>query len=392
MHRFAIVDTETTGLGKADRVVEIAVVLMDGTEIINEWETLVNPLRDISNSEIHGINAPLVSMAPSFKELSESLANLLDDRILVAHNIAFDKRMLVQEFSRLPRDADLGSGFCTLQATGRKLHVACQEYGIKTDTAHRALTDARATAQLLTKVQTAVVENSQKLKPARFTNLGSNSVTHLLSRSAISTSHRPAQQNLRRIFKHTNFDGSDLTENELSYLDGISSVMSDFVLSADESKQLEEWASILGISTAQIATLHEKFLHSLIEIAKRDGVISDLEFELIERASKALGVKANGYDIKSQQSASAHLQRGEKICFTGKATDNDGNEISRETLETYARELELVPTSSVTKKSCDVLVAQDKTSMSGKAKKARDFGIPIISVNDFLQIYRKKKL
>jgi DNA polymerase-3 subunit epsilon len=52
----------------------------------------------------------------------------------------------------------------------------------------------------------------------------------------------------------------------------------------------------------------------------------------------------------------------------------------------------LIPTQSVTKKNCDVLVAQDKSSMSGKSKKARDFGIPVISVDDFFQVYYTKKI
>lgn len=67
-------------------------------------------------------------------------------------------------------------------------------------------------------------------------------------------------------------------------------------------------------------------------------------------------------------------------------------EIFREKLESYAEELGLIPTSTVTKKNCDVLVSQDKASMSGKAKKARDFDIPVISVDEFLQLYNQKKI
>jgi DNA polymerase-3 subunit epsilon len=43
-----------------------------------------------------------------------------------------------------------------------------------------------------------------------------------------------------------------------------------------------------------------------------------------------------------------------------------------------------MPVSSVTKKTCDLLVAADKSSLSGKAKKARDYGIPVISVSEYL--------
>jgi DNA polymerase-3 subunit epsilon len=85
-----------------------------------------------------------------------------------------------------------------------------------------------------------------------------------------------------------------------------------------------------------------------------------------------------------------YLQPAKRVCFTGQAIDLDGNEIPRETLESYAEKLGLIPTSGVTKKNCDLLVAQEKASMSGKTKKARDFGIPIISVEEFLVAYFQK--
>jgi DNA polymerase-3 subunit epsilon len=78
-----------------------------------------------------------------------------------------------------------------------------------------------------------------------------------------------------------------------------------------------------------------------------------------------------------------------KICFTGTAVGNDGQELSRETLETIARKAGHIPVSSVSKKTCDLLVAADKSSLSGKAKKARDYGIPVISVSEFMELISK---
>jgi DNA polymerase-3 subunit epsilon len=46
----------------------------------------------------------------------------------------------------------------------------------------------------------------------------------------------------------------------------------------------------------------------------------------------------------------------------------------------------LVSVDAVTKKECDLLVASDAKSMSGKSKKARNFGIPIISTLEFLKL------
>jgi DNA polymerase-3 subunit epsilon len=168
--------------------------------------------------------------------------------------------------------------------------------------------------------------------------------------------------------------------------------MSDFVISVDERAQLDEWAAILGLTDSQKSNLHQKFLDSLIRSAKKDNFISDLESDLIKKASVALGIDTEEYLIGAQENAATYLQPGKRICFTGKALDKDGTEIFRETLELYAEKIGLIITQSVTKKNCDVLVAQDKSSMSGKAKKARDFGIQVISVDDFFQVYYTKKI
>ena len=64
--RIVVFDTETTGLGRCDRVVEIAAITMDPRtgEIIDKFETLINPERDIGPTSIHGITASMVETAP----------------------------------------------------------------------------------------------------------------------------------------------------------------------------------------------------------------------------------------------------------------------------------------------------------------------------------------
>ncbi len=60
--RLVVVDVETTGVYNNDRIVEVAVVTTspDGT-ILDEWETLVNPGRDVGPTHLHGIVASMVS-------------------------------------------------------------------------------------------------------------------------------------------------------------------------------------------------------------------------------------------------------------------------------------------------------------------------------------------
>jgi DNA polymerase-3 subunit epsilon len=378
MNRFAVVDLETTGFGKSDRVVEIGIVLVDGQEITQEWETLINPQRDISNSNIHGVTADLVSLAPTFDEIIDEISNFLHGRIFVAHNISFDGRMLEAEFLRFKRELDLGFGFCTLQATREKLSEACSSHGIRHETAHRALTDARATALLLAKIF-----REQPLTPIRIQNFTANKSPRVLSRAALQSEHAPSHTSLRRIVRNIPFDGWE--GPLLSYMDGLCSVLSDMRLTPDERRHLKDWAAELDLSDEQQTQAHEAFVNSVIAAANRDSFISDSERELIERISIELGVAVR---IPSQKTATVQLMPGMKICFTGQARDSNGNDINREDLHKLATEAGCTPVDSVTKSSCDLLVSANKASMSGKAKKAREYGKPVISVEEFFGLLK----
>jgi DNA polymerase-3 subunit epsilon len=385
MARYAVIDTETTGFGKSDRILEIAIVLVEDKEIVQEWETLINPERDISNSEIHGVTASQVSLAPVFADLVADITSLINDKILVAHNIAFDKRFLEMEFERAKTKAEFGSGFCTLQATGTKLDIACKKFGILNDSAHRALSDARATAQLMINLLESGTSNVN-LSPIKIEDVKRQTTSRVLSRAAISNSFQPGEQNLRRIFRGIEIS-SERAGKELSYLDGIATVMSDFDITTDERAHLDDWAKTLGLSQTQQNQLHQEFFDGVVEVAKKDGYVSEVEELLITKAAKALKLRQDPINTEVEKFP---LNGGMRICFTGKAKDQDGVEIDRTILEKWAKEAGFLPVSSVTKKDCDLVVAEDKSSSSGKAKKARDYGIPVFSVLEFLEAIEKK--
>jgi len=380
MDRFAVVDVETTGFGKTDRLVEIGIVLVDGNEIIQEWETLINPERDISNSYIHGITSDSVSLAPVFGEIADEISTFLDERIFVAHNISFDTRMLEQEFARLKRTVNFGKGFCTLQATSLKLDQACLKYGVINSTTHRALTDARATALILSQV----FNNNSQLTPVSIEGFSKRTITRTLSRSALDLAHSSGQQNLRRIAR--NYEMAGLQGASLSYMDALSSVMSDFEITSDEARHLKEWAGDLGLSTDQQQRVHQQFLELVVEAANRDGFLSETEMRLIAKAAATLGLEAPTITALSQDPTVDYLKAGVMVCFTGEARDAVGIVITREFLEATATAKGLVAVSNVTKQACQLLVAADKSSMSGKTKTARGFGIPVISVEEFLEL------
>ncbi|MEU4801539.1 exonuclease domain-containing protein [Actinosynnema sp. NPDC023587] len=155
---YAVVDVETTGFaaGRSDRVVEIAVVLLDDLgRPAGEWCTLLNPGRDLGPQHVHRISAADVWDAPTFAQVAGTLARLLSGRVLVAHNLAFDARFLAAEFGRLGVDLAV-DGLCTMRlaplflpGVKRSLQACCDAAGVVLDDAHSALHDARATGRLL---------------------------------------------------------------------------------------------------------------------------------------------------------------------------------------------------------------------------------------------------
>ena len=157
---YAALDLETTGLdARTDRIVEIGVVLLDEQgSPEREWESLVNPLRPMGATEIHGVRGAEVAQAPSFSELLPQVERLLRGRILVAHNVRFDLAFLNEAFRRagsplhIPRNAAV----CTmdlsriyLPAGRHSLMAVAQRAGIAIEEHHRAITDARMCGRLL---------------------------------------------------------------------------------------------------------------------------------------------------------------------------------------------------------------------------------------------------
>lgn len=126
-------------------------------------------------------------------------------------------------------------------------------------------------------------------------------------------------------------------------------------------------------------------MDSFVQAALRDGVITIQEREMIELVGEALNLPVTIPDLPQPiQANEDNLSVGKRVCFTGEASGFSGSTISREELEALAAKVGLYPVKDVTKKSCDVLVAADVSTMSGKAKRAKEYGIPVISVEKFI--------
>ena len=95
----AIIDFETTGLTPgADRIVEVAVARVDAQgEVRLVLDTLVNPMRRVSATEIHGLTDADVADAPRFADIAGELVGALSDCVVAAYNVYFDINFLNAE-------------------------------------------------------------------------------------------------------------------------------------------------------------------------------------------------------------------------------------------------------------------------------------------------------
>ena len=157
---YVIVDIETTGGSPKDsKITEIAIYKHNGKEIIDEFETLVNPEIPIPLfiSNLTGISDDMVVNSPRFYEIAKDIVEFTKECIFVAHNVAFDYGIIRSEFKSLGFDFRLPH-MCTVKAS-RKIIPGHESYslgkltknlGITLTGRHRAGGDALATAKLFT--------------------------------------------------------------------------------------------------------------------------------------------------------------------------------------------------------------------------------------------------
>ncbi len=100
---FVCVDCETTGLDtKQDRVIEVAVVSFTLNSVIEEYESLVDPKREIPEDsiKIHNITQDMVSGQPTISQVLPEVLRIIDKHIIVGHGIGFDIDILAEEAER----------------------------------------------------------------------------------------------------------------------------------------------------------------------------------------------------------------------------------------------------------------------------------------------------
>ena len=159
-----VLDFETTGLSPdmGDRAIEIGAVKIENGEVIDRFQSLMNPGRRVSGfiESYTGISNKMLKTAPPCEEVMDEFADFVGCYDMVAHNASFDQRFLQAELTRINRPCE-GDFACSMlvarrlyqQADNHKLGTLVKLNNIPNDgTFHRALADAEMTAFLWLKM------------------------------------------------------------------------------------------------------------------------------------------------------------------------------------------------------------------------------------------------
>lgn len=160
---FVVVDLETTGTHSGtSEITEIGAVKLRGGEVIGEFQSLVKPEHSVISpfvARLTGITHAMVDDAPSIRSVLPSFLEFAVGAVLVAHNAPFDIGFLRSACERLdyhwPQPQVLDTVTLSRRVLGRdevrnhKLGTLAAHFGTEVEPDHRALSDARATGEVL---------------------------------------------------------------------------------------------------------------------------------------------------------------------------------------------------------------------------------------------------
>ena len=403
-HDFCVIDVETTGLqshGYHHRVVEIAAVRVSANKtIIGEFESVVNPERDVGPEHIHGISARMAKNAPRFEEILGDFWSFANGAIPAAFNMPFDRGFIEEEYGRAGYSDVSWNGICLMQGARRsgysgKLGVVAQDLGVSLNSAHRALNDARAATGILLSLWDTLItgvdlDDYVHLDP-RCEDVADQYL--MCERETAASGAIPTLANLLDSVPSKRSSG---TGSLKEYSQHVQRVVEDRVIDESEIRVLSEFISNKCLSKGDVEQAHQFVLQGHCEMAWLDGEVTPAELQDLELLTEILGVDRSVLDqvidLTHGQGASTvyrdfasaiHECSGVAVCFTGDSNCMmKGERLSRSASKSLAESLGMEVKSGVSKK-LDVLVVSDPHTVSVKAKKARELGVRIMVERDF---------
>lgn len=160
---YVVFDVETTGLSTVyDKMIELAAVKMQKGEVIDRFESFINPNQSISAfiTNLTSITNDMVKDAPQEAEVVRDFADFARGSIYVAHNASFDMGFIRKAYEKIGEPNDGIPVIDTLELSrlvnphlkSHGLGPLTKRYNITLDQHHRAVYDAEATGYLMEKL------------------------------------------------------------------------------------------------------------------------------------------------------------------------------------------------------------------------------------------------
>ena len=168
---YTVLDTETTGVGDHDRVIQLGLARFEQGKLVDSWSTLIWADVEVpeESTKIHGITTADLASAPTFVEAIPHVIRLCRGAWPAAYNASFDQRMFMASMKRtaLTQMHDIYNVIVfdpmvrwfdplvwvrhidRFVKGGNKLPQVCMRYGIELSKAHDASSDAIAAGQVL---------------------------------------------------------------------------------------------------------------------------------------------------------------------------------------------------------------------------------------------------
>lgn len=395
---FVAIDFETTGLSPdsphSHRVIEIGIVRFTLEHGISaEYESVINPQRDIGPFEIHRISAGEARGAPTFAEVAADVARMLNGARLIAHNKNFDLRFLRSELNRAGiKHADIDA-ICTMELVGmikpkgpRRLVDCCELLGIEVLDAHRALNDAVMAANIAIKVLTTTGFPALT-EPIQIHGPFPDCLSPIKRGESIPSTITQGSY-LRDVMDrltHQELPVSRIGLAVAEYLNLLERALEDRRIDQSEADQLIDLADRLMIPKSQLGAIHATYFSTLCEHALSDGSISPQEEFDLQSVAELLNI-GDWREIVNVSSPRLHsrsgvvqIPAGTTVCFTG------AMKYSRNKCIEMVTAAGLVNLDRVTK-SLDILVVADPDTQSTKALKAKKYGLRILTADAFFEL------
>ncbi len=378
-NQLVFLDLETTGLSpkRGCGILEICIY----SKVGGCFTTLIDPGHPIPAriTEINGIDRDMITGAPLFSEIARTVYDQMFGKIIVGHNVQFDLKFLFAEFLAAGIDPQPMSYICTCKTEqhrfgmgGNRLYESLQRRGIDITQEHKAEDDVNMVRELFMIQQKEGVKHTCHIYDMD------------VYRGFLQNEHDPmfpvkAKQRTTHSLKA--FDGWGDRKDEVSidlFNRLIEEICEDRVFDANEMDRIASIQIDKKVAQNEL----RKAMLGLIADYYEDGKITWDEFSDLEELATLFGFNTSVHFTLIKE-----IVPGLKVvCFTNELVVKDVVVDRYETLFPWAVENGYLPSANVTKQTNLLVNCGEKDSRTGKIEKARDYGIAVCHVSDFMSV------